>query len=432
MESAELRALAAKKIDEATAIFTAASDDGLTEKEDEKVRALYLTHDKLQDQADLADKITDRKSQLSESTGRPSASVVAERFESDPARGFANHQEFLTAVMNAENTGRMPDKLKALQGVSLTAGSDEQGEFDDTVGGFAVPELFAPGVLTVGTDPDPTIGRTQPVPMRTPTVPILARTDKNHSSSVSGGLTVTNRAETSAIASSRLSIERINLTAHSIFGLAFETEELMEDSPESFTALLASGFDEEFASYDIDKKLNGSGVGEYLGVLNSPAKIAVAKESAQVADTIVGLNLVKMRARCWGYNNAIWMANHDTLPQLVQANLVQGTVGVISLYQQTLREDVPDMIMGRPVFYTEHSDTVGDEGDITLVNWSQYLEGTLQGMRNASSIHVRFLNHEQAFKFWKRTAGEPWWRTALTPKNSAATLSPIITLAVRS
>ena len=47
-------------------------------------------------------------------------------------------------------------------------------------------------------------------------------------------------------------------------------------------------------------------------------------------------------------------------------------------------------------------------------------------------MHVRFENHEQVFKFWTENAGAPWWRSALTPKNGANTLSPFVTLAARA
>jgi len=46
----------------------------------------------------------------------------------------------------------------------------------------------------------------------------------------------------------------------------------------------------------------------------------------------------------------------------------------------------------------------------------------------AESMNVRFVNHERAFKFWLRNAGAPWWRAALTPRESTTTLSPFVVL----
>jgi len=87
---------------------------------------------------------------------------------------------------------------------------------------------------------------------------------------------------------------------------------------------------------------------------------------------------------------------------------------------------------GRPIYFTEHAKNLGTVGDLVLANWSQYLEGEYQGMQQAESIHVRFVSAERAFRFYKRNDGRTWWRSALTPKNSAPTLSPFLTLATRA
>ena len=75
---------------------------------------------------------------------------------------------------------------------------------------------------------------------------------------------------------------------------------------------------------------------------------------------------------------------------------------------------------------------MGDTGDILLVNPTQYLDGLYQPLQSAESLHVRFDSHERAFKFWLRNDGKCWWRAALTPKNSASTLSPFVKLDARA
>ena len=262
-------------------------------------------------------------------------------------------------------------------------------------------------------------------------VDILARVDKDHSSSVSGGFTVTRKPETVSATSSRMEMELITLKASSLFGLAYATEEILTDSPMSFAALIDSGFRDQFPAHILDEKIRGNGGAEFLGVLESDAEVVVAKETGQDADTIVADNVIKMAERSWGFGSAIWLANHDTRHQLSTLTIATGTGGVL-IYQPSDREGFPDMLLGRPVFYTEYASTLGDAGDIMLVNWSQYLEGLYQPLESAESVHVRFVNHERAFKFWLRNAGAPWWRSALTPAQSSDTLSPIVTLAARA
>jgi len=227
-----------------------------------------------------------------------------------------------------------------------------------------------------------------------------------------------------------MEFERVKLEAVPLLGVAFATEEILTDSIVSFIALLQAGFRDEFNSKLVEERLRGVGGGQFEGVMNSPAKIEISQESGQKADTITYGNLIAMRSRCWGYQNAVWMANQDCLPQLMQIVLPIGTAGV-AMWQMNAREGEPDTLLGRPIIYSEHCSTVGDAGDLILVNWSQYLEGTYERSGSAESMHVRFENHERAFKFWMRNAGAGWWKTALTPKRGAS-LSPFIMLAERT
>lgn len=400
-------------------------------------------------------------------SGPQKVTGVQDRSERDPRRGFGNPREFLLAAM--KNSGRRdresvrderlrslalvdsddaaadgevafmlpaaftPRSLMAGMGLQAAAGSDEQGEYDDRYGGFAVtPAPMRPGILQLGAEDDPTVGRTMGVPMSAPMVPILARTDKDHTSSVSGGFTVTRRPETVLGSGTRTQLERIDLRASSLFGFAFATEELLTDSPNSFAVIIENGFREQFAFHMLNEKIRGAGGNEYLGVLNSPALVTVTAVSGQGASTIKAQNVIDMRSRCWGYQNAIWIANHDTFPQLAQMAIIVGDAygagGIVMVYQSSSREDRPDMLLGRPIFYSESASALGTAGDLLLVNWSQYLEGLYQPLQGAESVHVRFLNHERAFKFWLRNAGAPWWRSELTPHKSSATLSPMVVL----
>jgi HK97 family phage major capsid protein len=384
---------------------------------------------------------------------------VRDRRDRDPRWGFSGPREFLMAAL--ENSDAMTrdqvadDRLKPLAMVDDdkkahgqlayllprafnpsflgTAGADEQSGGSDPYGGFAVGRTLLPGQLSVGMEGDPTAGRTQQVPMATPVVDLLARTDKNHTSSVSGGFTVSRKAETAAAAASRGETEKVSLKASTLIGLAYATEEILTDSVISFLALIEAGFRDQFGFHMLHEKLFGLGGTEYIGAVNADCGIAVTRDTTT---RILGTDIIAMRARCWGYGAAIWIANQDCFGELMRlgaaaydAQAATPLAGSNALFVQSLSEDIPDRILGRPCFFSESAETLGTKGDISLVNWSQYLEGLYQPLQSAESMHVRFVNHERAFKFWLRNAGAPWWRSALTPRESATTLSPIVTLA---
>ena len=347
--------------------------------------------------------------------------VAREGWRDDPRCGFKAPRDFLLKVVEAPKARRLDDRLQFLS----AAGSDEQGEYSDPHGNFLVPVGFSPTLMTTPTEADPVAGRTTALPMTSPVVEWPARVDKDHRTSVSGGLTVTRKAETVAAAASRQKYEKIRMAVDDLFGVAIATERILADSPISFAALLEAGFAEEFAAKLLEERLYGSGVGEYLGILNSPCLVSITRAGA---GALAGADILKARRRCWRYGEAIWLANHDTYEDLAKAH-ISGTNGDVFLFSPARGEDVPDMLLGRPVLFTEFAETKGTKGDLILGNWSQYLEAVYQTEQRAESIHVRFLEHERVFKFWIRNAGAPWWSASLTPKKGADTLSPFVVIA---
>lgn len=436
-------------IDAQQAILDAAKaeDRDITEEERTQFDALETESNELKSQMDVKqadvarqERLTGRERQTPAPIQRPSPTQPNSRVEviqpeDDGRAGFRNDRDFLMAVIANGCGSGMDNRLVPLRekaaAMNAAAGTDEQQEGANAWGGFAVPLEFMPNMLQIAPEDNEisTAMNTTKIPMASNMLEIPARTDKDHSSSVSGGITVTRKAETNAAASSRMQMERVRLTAYKLSGLAFITDELLQDSAISIPALIQTAMNDEFTSTLIQERLFGTGVGEFSGVVGHVATVNVAKEANQPAATINTENVVKMRARCWRYGDAIWLANHDTIPQLFKLQQAIGTGGV-QLYMPSIREDMPDVLMGRPIFYTENTKTLGTVGDLVLGNWTQYLEGIRSTVQGDVSAHVRFINSEQTFRFVLRNAGLPWWRSPLTPKNGA-TLSPFVTLATR-
>jgi HK97 family phage major capsid protein len=450
MDLKALREARAKALDEAQALQDAAEaeDRDLTKKEAAEADALLDDAEAKQAEIQATEAGDQRKArlaagraQLDQSRGRQTAPdtpeqparvpivTVKQAWEDDPGRGYKTPRAFMLDVIQAGMGRPMSERLTPLK-VQATAGSDEAGGYSDPYGGFTIPTIFRPDVMQMGVEADPMLGRTTVIPMEVPVVPVAARVDKDHSTSVSGGLRVYRRAEADTVAASRMKFEQIKLEANPLMGISYATEELLTDSASSFAALIAAGFRDEFTSRIIGERLTGTGVGQFMGIMNSPCLISITKETGQAADTLVYENIIKMRARVWKYENAIWMANQDCLPQLMTMVMEIGAGGV-PIYHTDAREDVADTLLGRPVVYSEYMKTVGDKGDIVCANWSQFIEGVYEGLQGVESIHVRFVYNERAFRFTMRNAGAPWWRTALTPKNGA-TLSPFVTLNARA
>jgi len=240
-------------------------------------------------------------------------------------------------------------------------------------------------------------------------------------------------AEGGALTGSKPTWREANLKLNKGGVLFYSTDELLADAP------LLQRKVEEYVADEIafavqDGMVNGDGAGKPLGILNGGSLVSVAKETGQVADTIVYENTVKMFARFWGSDsNAIWIANRDIYPQLAVMNLAVGTGGAPVWIPANGAAGAPmSTLHGYPLIYIEQCPTVGDLGDLILCDFSQYYLAGKGGIQAAMSIHVEFIDDETVFRWIHRIDGQPAWNSALTPYKGSATRSPFVALAARA
>lgn len=190
--------------------------------------------------------------------------------------------------------------------------------------------------------------------------------------------------------------------------------------------------------------VQGTGAGQPLGILNSGATISVAKVGSQVADTLVGQNIVDMWARMYAPSraNSVWLINQDVEPQLdtlmIQGKLNTGAAatgwgGILYMPANGLAGGGFATLKGRPVIPTQACNTIGDNGDIILADLGEYM--SLQktgGIQADTSVHLFFDYNMTAFRFIFRIGGRPWWSAPVSPRSGSNTLSPFVTLAARA
>lgn len=247
-----------------------------------------------------------------------------------------------------------------------------------------------------------------------------------------GGIQAFWIAEAGAAAGSKPKFRQIDMSLQKLIGLWYATDEILMDAA-AMESIARQAFTEEFGFMVDDAMFRGSGAGVPLGILNSAARVDVAAENAQTADTINALNVEKMYARMPARSlmSAEWYINVACWPQLFAMQDSKGN----NLYLPggNLSGAPFGTLLGRPVTPIEHASALGDVGDITFTDWSQYLliEKAGQGIQTASSIHVQFLTDETVFRFTLRTNGQPIPDAAITPYKGADTLSPFVALAAR-
>lgn len=301
-------------------------------------------------------------------------------------------------------------------------------------GGFLVPEEHRSQLLSLGLGQSIVRPRAVTVPMSSATLTFPAIDETSRVSSVFGGVVVYRTEEGAELTESAATFAAVKLIASKQTALAHVTNELVRDVP-AFTAYIEQTFPPAMAFEEDVDFINGNGAGEPLGMLhaNNTALLAIAKETNQVASTIVWENVLRMYARFYGdYNRAVWIASPDTFMELATMALTVGTGGS-AVWITDGRQRPQLTLLGAPVILTEKAPAaLGSQGDLNLVDPGFYLIGDRQMVTVEASPHVKFTSDKTTFRAIARNDGRPWVFSPLTPRNSSATMSPFVTLQARA
>jgi HK97 family phage major capsid protein len=339
---------------------------------------------------------------------------------------FTDTADFFQSIWHSNHAGE--DKWRRIR--------NDYSSLDAATGGFLVPENLRAELLRVSLESAIVRSRARTIPMDSARVPFPTIDATSNASSVYGGIVGYWTEEGGTMTESEATFGRIVLDASKLTAYCEVPNELLQDSIVSFGALIDQLLPSAIAWFEDVAFLRGSGVGQPLGVMLSDALVSVAKETGQVADTIVWENLVKMYARMLpgSLGSAVWVANIDTFPQLATMSLAVGTGGS-AIWLNNGVVGPPMTILGRPLIFTEKMETIGGGGsgkDIAFLDFSYYLVGDRQQMRAESSPHYQFKNDITAYRITERVDGRGWLASAITPNKGTNTLSPFVTLDERA
>jgi HK97 family phage major capsid protein len=249
-----------------------------------------------------------------------------------------------------------------------------------------------------------------------------------------GGVRVYRGAEADAMTASAPKLGKFELRLEEMFGLFYATDRVLRDAT-LLEALATKAFASEFAFKLDDEIVRGTGAGQCLGIVGNAPTVSVAKETNQVAATVVYENIINMHsrllARCMP--GAEWFVNQSVLPQLYKMYMAVGTGGVpVYLPANGVSAAPYGTLMGLPVNVIEQASALGTVGDIILCNLKNDYALISKPMTAASSIHVLFTTNQTAFRWVWPVIGKPVMASAVTPYKGSATYAPFVTLASRA
>lgn len=352
--------------------------------------------------------------------------------------GFRRFGEFAQCVQSASLKSN-PDQaaIDRLTNAATTYGNEGTG----ADGGFLVPPEFRRTIWQKVMAEENLLTRCDQ--METASNNMTVPKDETTPWQNSGGVQAYWEAEGAVGTESKGAFETASLRLNKLFALVKVTEELLSDAP-GLESWLRAKAPAKMVSKINTAIVSGTGAGQPLGILRSPSLVSVAKETSQPADTVWMKNIEKMWARMYApcRRNAVWLINQDIEPSLAgmafqatgASSDLPGTSAVPAyLPPGGLSASPYGTLKGRPVVPMQACSAIGDQGDIILVDFTQYMILTKAGqdIKTDVSIHLHFDQDISSFRFIFRVNGQPYWGSAISPQNGSNTLSWATTLDAR-
>jgi HK97 family phage major capsid protein len=334
--------------------------------------------------------------------------------------GFTSMGEFFSALVFDPQDHRL-QRIKA------------EGQRTDITseGGSFIPTDYAATFLELVTQASPVLQRARVFPMRSGTLKIPAVDDTNHSQD-RAGLVATWAGEGATLSPDTIRTRQLELNAHKLTLICKATREFMSDAINADRFIRDTMVKE--AAWTLDGAfIRGNGVGQPLGMMSGTNLLVTQKVPSQEADTILWENILPMYE---GLNPSatmpIWLASPSAKSQIFNMFVGIGTAGIN--YWPSLREATPKgmELCGAPVFFSEHCEVLGDQGDILLAAPENYIVGMRQEVQVDVSPHVGFLTDEIYFRLTLRVDAQPACSTTLTLRDGSTVVSDFVTLAERA
>lgn len=353
------------------------------------------------------------RSQLSraQNEGRRGVPASPRSQEETGKWGFRSAGEYFGAILAASKRNGAVDP-RLIKNAPTSYGSEGVGED----GGFAVPPDFRSTIISKVTGEDSLLSRTDQ--MTTSSNAITIPLDETTPWQASGGIQAYWEKEGGQKQQSKPQLTELTVKAHKVIALVPMTDELLQDAP-----AMASYVNRK-APEKIDYKVSeaiikGTGVGQPLGILNSPGTIYIPAESGQAPDSVVMQNVMR---QYYGMNSrsrarAVWLMNADAEAQLPYMQFInQGNGNAVPVYLPPggLSGSPYATLLGRPIITHEAMPALGNQGDIVFADMSSYMTVVKTGgVRQDVSIHLFFDYDITAFRFVLRIGGQPWWNAPI-------------------
>ena len=335
--------------------------------------------------------------------------------------------------MSAVRFNPNDQRLNFVEGVGADAedgteiGAELRMDQHQTGGGFLVPTQFRQEIMRVQPQDALVRPRANVIPAGSPpdaalTIPALDQTGAGPNN-VFGGVQVQWIEEGGDKPETNVNLRSITLEPKEVAGTIVVTDKMLRNWTAA-GAFLEGLLRDAVTQAEDYAFLRGDGVGKPLGAVNSGAMLYVNRRGAgqiQYLDLVDMVSHLLMR----GGTSPVWSMPQGALPQIAILQDPEGRY----IWKPDARDGFAGTLMGYPVRWNNRSPVLGTKGDVTLVDWSQYLIKDGSGPFVAASEHVLFRQNKTVIKIFWNVDGKPWLTAPIREENGWQ-VSPFIGLTV--
>lgn len=408
----ELRSKLKEAVARMDALINKADEEkrDLTAEEETEYNSLDVSLDKMK--ADIAkrEKLESEKAELAapKKVIRMAATYKAENDEE-----FRNVGEFIYAACFSPSDKRLAQYYE----------QREQSMGVGAKGGFAIPTQFLSTLLSVTPQEAIFRPRCRVIPAGDPpdaeiAIPAL---NQGAAENMYGGATVKWIGEGGTKGETDIDLKLITWKPNEVAAYVVLTDKLLRNW-QAASAVISDQLRKAIIAAEENAFYNGTGVGQPLGVLRSPAR---RDYNRATASQIAFADIVGMYARLYRATSPVWIASQTTIPQLATI----ADAGNNNLWVQNAAPGLPPSLMGIPVLFHDRSVALGTAGDLMLADLGYYIIKDGSGPFIAASEHVYFTSNKTVIKIFWNVDGRPWLDEPIPLEGATTnTVSPFVVL----
>lgn len=353
------------------------------------------------------------------------------------AVGWGRYLQAIHAAATGKDLVQVEKALEKMgsRPINKTALAESSG----STGGYTVPVQFYGELLRLVAEEAFVRSMCMMVPMqsRSLLVPALDQsgTPSAGTSSFFGGIAASWQPEGQTINESEPNWRQIELVARDLVFYTVASNQLLQDNAIALDTLLTTLFREAMAWFMDYYILRGNGANQPLGALNGPNVYA---ESRSLANHFTLDDVAAMTSHLLlsSWKNACWVMHPSVMPELIQmTNGATNSPFLVWLNPSPNAEggpaaqQLPMRLLNFPIFWTEKVPTLGNRGDVSLIDFSKQLIGDRLALQIETSPHVKFLNNQMVWRVIARWDSQPWLNKPVTMADGVYKMSNAVTLA---